>query len=43
MLYQYFWDDNKDIQNIYAFSIYDIVEHTLFIVHNVILQLQSIY
>ena len=26
------WDDKKDIQNIHAFSIYAIVEHTLLIV-----------
>ena len=42
-LYRYFWDDKQGTQNIHAFSIYEIVEPMLIIVHNVIFHLRAFF
>ena len=40
-LYRYFWCNKQDTQHIHAFSVYEIVEPTLIIVHNVICHLRA--
>ena len=42
-LYWYFWGNKQDTQNIHAFSVYEIVELKLIIVHTMICHLRAFF